>query len=592
MTNRVSPEVDVVKAEITRNALLSAAKEMNDTLIRSAYNPLIFDVKDFGVGIMSASGELWADAPGLPGFTGVLPASVRSGLEHLGKDGIYEGDVFIVNSPYLNGTHISDTAIYMPVFYEGELVAFTGNMAHWADIGGMSPGGWTVDSTEVYQEGVRFSHQRLYNKGVRSNDFFRLIEDNVRVSSVVLGDVNAQIATCRTGARRVIELCERYGADRVKQSMEYVIAQTRTGLRERLLQLPDGTFSGSVRLDFNGVDHDEIPVVAVQTIIDGDRVRVSFEGTSGVSRGPINSGLEATFAAVAEAIMGLLDPTGNANEAHLRLADVDWPDEPGLLNAEAPAPCDSYGYVLTALIEVMLMSFAEAMPDRVRAGGYQMLSYFIMSTRQAGGDSFVLAEPVQGGYGAYPGQDGACLIFTGNGDVSNTPVEVLEMRYPILCERFALDTTSAGAGRDRGGFGVARDLRILDDNALVKTAVENTVDLLSRGVQGGADGRKTLVYLDRPVEGLEELSERVGDTPVPRDTVLRVRTGGGGGFGEPREREIERVLQDLNNEYITAEESLGIYGVVVRQGEDGYYTADPEATTATRAAACLEGSLR
>lgn len=580
MTETSTPDIDVVKAEITRNALLSAAQEMNDTLIRSAYNPLIFDVKDFGVGIMSASGELWADAPGLPGFTGVLPASVRSGLEYLGEGGIHEGDVFIVNSPYLNGTHISDTAIYMPVFYAGELVAFTGNMAHWADIGGMSPGGWTVDSTEIYQEGVRFSHQRLYNRGVRSEDFFRLIEDNVRVSSVVLGDVNAQIATCRTGAQRVVELCERYGAEGVKQSMDYIIAKTRAGLHQRLLQLPDGTYSGSVRLDFNGVDHDEIPVVGVQTIIEGDRVRVTFEGTSGISRGPINSGREATDAAVAEAIMGLVDPTGHANEAHLQLADIDWPKEPGLLNAEAPAPCDSYGYVLTALIEIMLMSFAEKMPDRVRAGGYQMLSYFIMSTSQASGESFVLGEPVQGGYGAYPGQDGACLIFTGNGDVSNTPVEVLEMRYPVLCEQFALDTASAGAGKDRGGFGVARDLRILNDDALVKTAVENTIDLLSRGVDGGADGRKTLVYLDRPGQELDQLSERVGDTKVPRNTVLRIRTGGGGGFGSPLERDVERVLHDLNNDYITAEKARDVYGVAVQQDDNGYYTADPDVTAA------------
>src|SRR5690606_33759615 len=200
-------DIDVVKAEITRNALLSAAQEMNNTLIRSAYNPLIFDVKDFGVGIMGPHGELWADAPGLPGFTGVLPASIRSGIEHFGIDGFREGDVLIVNSPYMNGTHISDTAVYMPVFFEGELVAFTGNMAHWADVGGMSPGGWTVDSTDIFQEGLRFTHQRLYNAGVRNEDFFWLIESNVRVSRIVLGDLNAQISTCRTGAQRVLELC-------------------------------------------------------------------------------------------------------------------------------------------------------------------------------------------------------------------------------------------------------------------------------------------------------------------------------------------------------------------------------------------------
>lgn len=585
MNTQNTVDIDVVKAEITRNALLSAAQEMNNTLIRSAYNPLIFDVKDFGVGIMGPHGELWADAPGLPGFTGVLPASIRSGIEHFGIDGFRDGDVLIVNSPYMNGTHISDTAVYMPVFFEGELVAFTGNMAHWADVGGMSPGGWTVDSTDIFQEGLRFTHQRLYNAGVRNEDFFWLIESNVRVSRIVLGDLNAQIATCRTGAQRVLELCERYGAAGVKSYMAYVLAQTERALRERVRALPDGTYEASVRLDFNGVDRDEIPVVGVRTVIEGDRVRVDFENTSAVSRGPINTGGEATAAAVGEAMMGVLDPTGNANQSHLSLADIVWPEEPCMLNAEAPAPCDSYGYVLTALVEIMLMSLAKAVPERARAGGYQMVANYIMSTKSAEEDSFVFTEAVQGGYGAFPGRDGTCLIFTGDGDVSNTPIEVVEMRFPILCEQFALDTDSAGAGKDRGGFGVARDFRVLHADSMVKTANENTVDLLSKGVDGGLPGRMSLIYLDRPGEPSEELAERISDTAVPIGTTLRVRTGGGGGFGNPFEREIERVVADLDNDYVTPEQAENLYGVIASRQGRGRFEVDLKATEQLRIAA-------
>lgn len=585
MSKQRAATIDVVKAEITRNALLSAAQEMNNTLIRSAYNPLIFDVKDFGVGIMGPTGELWADAPGLPGFTGVLPASIRSGIEHFGIDGFNDGDVLIVNSPYLNGTHISDTAVYMPVFFEGELVAFTGNMAHWADVGGMSPGGWTVDSTDIFQEGIRFSHQRLYSAGVRNEDFFSFIETNVRVSRIVLGDLNAQIATCRTGANRVIELCQRYGTDGVKQYMKHVLAQTGRALRDRVGKLPDGTYEASVRLDFNGVDRNEVPIIGVRTVIDGERILVDFDGTSATSRGPINAGAEATAAAVGEALMGILDPTGNANQSHLALAEIRWPEEPSILNPVAPAPCDSYGYVLTALVEIMLMALSEAVPEKARAGGYQMVAHYIMSTRATGEDSYLFNEAVQGGYGAFPGNDGTCLIFTGDGDVSNTPIEVVEMRFPVLCEQFSLDVDSAGAGRDRGGFGVARDFRILHEDSMVKTANENTVDLLSKGVDGGLPGRKSLIYLDRPGQASEELDERIGDTPVPQGTTLRVRTGGGGGFGSPFDREIDRVLSDLDNDYLTPEQAKEHYGVVAGQTGRGRFVADLNATAQLRAAA-------
>src|SRR5690554_6415309 len=391
--------IDIIRAEIVRNALRSAAQEMNETLVRSAYNPLIFDVKDFGVGVMGANGDLWADATGLPVFTGVLPASVRSGLDKYGPDGFQDGDVLVANSPYMNGTHISDTAVYMPVFYEGKLVAFTGSMAHWADIGGMSPGGWTVNSTEIYQEGVRITHQRLYVAGEPNRDILDLIQANVRVSRIVMGDVHAQIATCKTGADRIIALCDRYGAEVVTELMGYVLDQTEKSLRREIAALPDGTYHASARLDFSGVDRDEIPRIAITTTIAGDRITISLDGTSGMSSGPVNCGAEATSATVAETLKGVLDPLGAANHAHLTIADIIWPDEPTMLNPVEPAPCDSYGYALTAFIEIMQLSLADIAPDRVRAGSYQMVSTYVMSTRANSENAYVLAEPVQGEIG-------------------------------------------------------------------------------------------------------------------------------------------------------------------------------------------------
>jgi len=587
MSATVQAPVDIIRAEIIKNALQSAALEMNKTLIRSAYNPLIFDVKDFGVGIASATGELWSDAPGLPVFTGVLPASFRTGIAKHGLEGFTEGDVLVVNSPFENGTHISDTAVYMPVFFEGELISFTGAMAHWADVGGMSPGGWTVDSTSIYQEGIRFTHQRLFNAGEPNHDILDLIKENMRVSDIVMGDVYAMIATCRTGAERVQTLCRKYGAQEVIDVMGYILEQTETALRRELTSIPDVVKSASVRLDFDGVDREYEPVLSVQTRIEGDRMIVSFEGTSGIASGPINAGSDATAAAVAQAAKGLLDPIGPANQAHLNIVEFEWPEEPSILSPVAPAPCDSYGYVLTALTEIIQHSFADLVPQHARAGGYQMVSTYVMSspkTKQA--DSYVFAEPVQGGLGAFEGHDGACQMFAADGDASNTPVEIIEMRYPILVDQFSLRPDSAGAGEYRGGMGVNRHLRVLAENSLVKTASENYYDPISRGAKGGRDGKPSHFEFILPSGEVEVHPERTSDAPIAVGSVVCTRTGGGGGYGDPALRDPQAVARDARDEYITVEEAASVYRVSLLSAEvPGGYDVDEAGTEALRASA-------
>ena len=204
--------LDSITTEVIRNGLAAAAREMNRTLVRTAYNPLLYEVQDFGLGIVSADGRLWAEAPGIAGFISALSDTVRSGLGKIGRDAYREGDVLIVNDPYLTGTHISDTSVYAPVFCGGELVAFAIVTAHWADIGGKQPSGWSPDTTDVFQEGMCFSHQRLFAGGERCDDLFDLIESNVRYPLIVRGDLDAEIAACRQGVARVQALCERHGA--------------------------------------------------------------------------------------------------------------------------------------------------------------------------------------------------------------------------------------------------------------------------------------------------------------------------------------------------------------------------------------------
>lgn len=573
--------VDPVKAEITRNALVSAAREMHDTLVRSAYNPLIFDVKDFGVTILSADGDLWADAPGLPVFVSSLPETVRSGIRRWGKDGFRDGDLLIANCPYLTGTHLSDTAVYMPVFCEGVLVAFAATMAHWADIGGMSPGGWTVDSTEIYQEGLRFTNQRLYIAGEPNVDLLDFIEANVRVSHIVMGDLRAQMATCLTGARRIQSLCDRYDHKEVTSVMTDVIDRTEAALRKEIADLPDCRMERQVELDFDGVDRSYRPRVAVQVAVEGERLTVSFDGTSAAAVGPINIGAAATVSAVAEAVKGILDPLGPTNEAHLNVIDVIWPEERTMVNPGEPSPCDSYGYVGTSITEMIVHALSGVAPHRGRAAAYQMYSDYVMCT-SGRNFRFVFAEPVMGGHGAFEGHDGGTFVFSGDGDTLNTPVEVMETRFPVRCEQFGFDPASNGAGKFRGGMGVIRDIRVLQDDCMIKTALENTRDNLAQGLQGGYPGAPSRTVLSYPSGEVVIQHERVGDFPVPKETLMGIRTGGGGGYGQPLDRDPARVLKDVDNDLLGLDDARARYGVCLRR-DDGVLTVDETATKNERA---------
>ena len=553
---------DPVTTEVIRNGLAAAALEMNRTLVRTAYNPLLYEVQDFGLGIVSADGRLWAEAPGIAGFISALSDTIRSGLEKRGADGFHDGDLFIVNDPFSTGTHISDTSVYAPVFVQGRLVAFAIVTAHWADIGGKSPGGWAPDTTDVFQEGICFSHQRLVAEGEPNRDLFELIEANVRYPRLVRGDLDAQIAACRQGIARVHRLCDRYGVGTVTDAMDDVIARTDAAIRRRIAELPDGRYEASVELDSDGVDPAACPRVCVQITIDGDRLVVTFEGTTPAARGPIND--PGARCDVRCALKGLLAPLDVGNEGHVAPFEFDVP--PGsLVSPERPAPVDSYGYVGVALIELVVRALAGAMPDRCPANGYQIFGVDLSRVDPRDGEPFVFIDVHDGGAGGRPFHDGPVLVFAGDGDTRNTPVEVIETRYPIRVERHELLPEMSGAGRYRGGPGVARDFRMLEGGVHMQFTVENVGDTLAKGSGGGRDGEPGYLVV-RPGTSREEiLRQRVTFWgPLDAGDVISVRSGGGGGWGDPREREPRRVADDVRDGYLTPERARDLYGVAIR----------------------------
>lgn len=556
-------KLDIVTSEIIKNGVTAAAHEMGTTLVRTAYNPLLYDVQDYGLAIVSPDCETWAEAPGMTVFVGALPHTVQSGMAVHGSHGFNEGDVIIANDPYTTGNHISDVSIYMPVFYEGELLAFTASVAHWADVAGKSPGGWCSDSVDVYQEGICFSHEKLIAAGEKNDALWSIIKNNTRYPEVVIGDMQAQIASCRQGGERLKTYCQKYGLAAVRDAMKFAIESTDKDIRRLIRDIPDGTYHASQMMDHDGVVVDEPFPIALQLAVSGDTVTVSFDGTSAVRSGPVNAPEHAVRSVVRAAIKGVLSPTEPSNAGDFCAIEFDIPK--GLVvSPERPAPVDSYGYVCIASYELTMRTLTQAIPENCIAGGATLTMPTIARVNPRDGQPFILADPFDVGNGARPNSDGPTMAINVMGDVPNSPVEVVEMRYPIRIERFALRSEASGHGKYRGGAGVYRDYRMLEDGAMLHTAMENTKDTIARGVAGGEDGKPAQVVVNPGSECEQILNNRGSfNRPLRAGDIVSMRSGGGGGWAEPATRDPESVVKDVRDSLISIQEACDIYRVVV-----------------------------
>jgi N-methylhydantoinase B len=575
-------QVDVVRAEIIRNRLVAVTEEMAKTLIRTAYNPLLYEVQDFSITIMSAEGDMWAETPGVIVFSQAFPEAIRNGIKRWNGQ-FEEGDIMIVNDPFETGTHISDTNLYMPAFHNGKLIAFCGIAAHWADIGGKNPGGWCPDTTDMFQEGMCFRHQKIVAAGKKNQALWDFICDNVRVPVIVKGDLEAQIAACHQGVARVKELCEKYGPEMVKASMDYVIAETDKSMRRAVSKMPAGEYGASIRLDSDGINEEGDFLVCLKVTVESDRIKFSLNGSSPTAQGPINLPAPCTKGILASSIKGLLLPHDPCNAGHTMCLEYELPPNT-LINPTRPAPTDSYGYLVECLMELMFRCFANIVPENCPAGGYQLTGGFITRTQPEYGKPFVMTDPLHGGNGALYNADGPTNQLTGNGDLPTNPIEVAETRHPVLVEQMHYLPEVSGAGKFRGGNGVLKDYRFLEDGCYVALVTENTVDVTAKGVNGGENGRPGKFYINPGRKDEKIYTKRVASIgPFPKGTVLRVTTGGGGGWGLPRERDPELVLYDVRNGFIDAETAKSVYGVAVVE-KNGEWAIDQTQTERLRAA--------
>ena len=549
--------VDPVTQEIIEGKLAATVDEMGVVMARTSMSPVIYEVLDFACGLLTRDGQLVAQMNGITLFTGTFGTQVKSLLDLYGDD-LENGDILLTNDPYSGGTHACDFAIVKPIFFEGRILAYAINVAHYLDVGGSVPGSLAPNAVSVFQEGLRLPGVKVARSDRFSGEVLRIIRENVRLPEIAIGDLTAQVATVRVAARRMSELARKYGSHVVEAAFDHLLSVSERQARAAIAALPDGTYEATDIVDGDGVTTDPIAVRVAVTIA-GDRLTADFTGCPPAVAGPINCAAGALQSAVRTIFKALVAPQAPSNEGWFRPLTVIAP-KGSIFTAEKPSPTGWYYEGSVHASELVWKALAKLMPERFSAGSYTSLCVVYIAGKDAAGQPFIHIEPQHGGWGASRDGDGAnALIALTDGDTYNYSVEVIEARFPLLVRRYALNVEGgSGAGRRRGGFGVIRDYEIVGDGASAYCSFGRT-DTPPWGIECGRSGSINLLQVE---EGGGKISNfrREPHIALNRGDLVRIITGGGGGWGDPRAREQERVRRDVEDGYITEEVARSLYG--------------------------------
>jgi N-methylhydantoinase B len=556
-------QTDPITTEIIRNLFISCAQDMNATMIRSAYTPIIYEGKDCSVALLDENGEVLGQSSGLPIFLGNLEVCVKLAIEEFGREIFEPGDVFYMNDPYMQGTHLNDATIFSPIFYNEELVGFSATRAHWLDVGAKDPG-TPMDSTEIYQEGFRWAPTKIYSCYEQREDVVDLLRRNGRFGYSLVGDMNSQVSACFTGEERFKSIVDRFGMDAIRAAREEIFRQSAQLDREAVAALPDGTYTAEGCLDNDGVG-DEPVWVRVRVDVAGDEMTIDFEGTSEAASGPVNCGEAQTISAARVAYKLLINPDRPVDGGTFPTLTVRVP-EGSILHAREPAPCGWYFTPLGLLIDLIVKALSPVMPEAVAGAHYgDSMVIYLAGVDPRTGAPFLALEPTPGGWGAFEGGDGQDgLINNVNGGFKDLPVEVYETKYPARIGQYGFRPDSGGLGRFRGGCGLFREYRLGADCSLYLWFERSKTP--AWGLFGGHDatGPEVVVQAD----GSEKNLLKVNNLPCKAGTVVTTYTGGGGGYGTPWERDHELVRRDVVAGYVTREGAERDYGVVLDDALD------------------------
>lgn len=553
-------KIDLVTTEIIRNAFTSIAHDMNATLIRSAFTPVIYEGKDCSVALIDAHGEVLGQSLGLPLFLGNLEICVHLIAEQFGWDYFREGDVFYMNDSYMTGTHLNDSTIIMPIFWKGERVAFAASRAHWLDVGAKDPG-TPVDSHEIYQEGVRWGPTRLYENGEPREDVIDLLRRNSRFGEATVGDMNAQVAAGKTGEKRVQALFDRFGPEAIAAARDKIFEQTESAERAEISKIPDGVYHSEGCLDNDGLSDEALPV-KMKVEVKGDSMAIDLEGSAPQARGPVNCGFTQTIAAARVAYKLLVCSDVSPNGGSFRALDVKAPPK-SIFSAEEPAACGWYFSSLGLLIDLVIKALAPSLPDKAAGAHYgdSMLVSVAGHDKRNDDEFYLMMEPTTGGWGGYDGGDGAdSLINSVNGSFKDIPIEIFESKYPLRLLSYGIRQDSGGIGKFRGGNGTYRKYMVPDQASLFLWWERSKTT--AWGLFEGESGRAPNVVVEQPGEEPVNLL-KINGLEIKPGTVITAYSGGGGGYGKAFERNPELVRQDVIDKHVSIEYARDAYGVVL-----------------------------
>jgi len=575
--NDRTTRADPVTTEIIRNAFLSCAQDMNATLIRSAYTPTIYEARDCAVAILDEDGNVLGQSVGVSIFLGNLELCVKLTAELLGGWEVFRpGDIFYMNDAYMTGAHLNDATIFGPIYWHERLVGFAATRAHWLDVGAKDPAAPT-DAHEIWQEGMRWGPTRLYDRGEPREDIIDLLRRNTRFGHSLIGDMNAQVAACRTGEARFQAILDRFGYEMYAAAREEIYRQSEQLERDAVAALPDGTYEAEGMLDNDGLGNGPVPI-KVRIDVEGDSMVVDLDGTSPATRGPINCGFAQAVSACRVAFKLIIHPERPVDGGTFKTLKVKAPTGSSLLAAEEPATCRWYFTPLGLLIDLIVTAVAPVLPDKVACAHYgdSMVAYFAGTDPRRDDVRFLTGVGHPGGWGGFEGDDGEDgLINNVNGAVKDIPIEVFENKFPGLIRSYGFRPDTGGVGRFRGGCGIYRSYH-WETATTAYLWFERSITP-AWGLFGGRDAVGPDVVLnpgrddERHLLKANALSLREGD-------VVEIRTGGGGGFGNPVERDPARVRLDVLDGYVTAEAAMRDYGVVLSDTGD----VDIDATNRVR----------
>ena len=553
-----------IELELLKNAAESVADQMALTIVRTARSSVAKDSMDFSTSLVNVKGDVVAQGLCQPRHMCAIPSAAGAVIERY-KGQYREGDIYILNDPYEGGTHLPDIYLFKPVFLERKLIGFSCAIVHHTDVGGRVAGGNASNSTEIYQEGLRIPPLKLYDAGEPNETLFRIIDKNVRVPDKVAGDFRAQISACELGERGFQDLGRQYGLDRLETLFDHLLDYTEELTRQAISRLQDGQWEFADHIDNDGFTNDPVPI-RVRIKKAGDTITADYTGTSPQVKGAINSTLSYTSSITYACVKSVLGVDIPNNAGFFRPINIVAP-EGSFVNPQLPAPVAARGLAAMRITETLFGAFAKMLPDKIFACGVGLDTGVTIAGYFSDRRPFLFLEFMYVSWGGGPDRDGIDGASLPHSNYSNTPIEVIEAEQPVMIDCYGFVPDRCGAGKFRGGLAFQRHYRLLADEADLQLRSDRQ-KYLPYGLHGGQSGKPSISQMNRNDGDLETLPSK-GLFQMQRGNVFHHITAGAAGWGDPLDRDVNNILEDVVNEKLSPEYVRREYSVVVERNSDG-----------------------